>query len=69
MKCYVFSAQKESWDFLSGFMCGGLYWVGVDFTATFCVGLTNPIDGKEQNHIFLFMFVHSVLLVLIKRYF
>ena len=46
MKCYVFSAQKESWDFLSGFMCGGLYWVGVDFTATFCVGLTNPTDGK-----------------------
>ena len=46
-----------------GFMCGGLYWVGVDFIATFCVGLTDPIDGKEQNHIFLFMFVHSVLLV------
>ena len=46
-----------------GFMCDGLYWVGVDFTATFCVGLTDPTDGKEQNHIFLFMFVHSVLLV------
>ena len=46
-----------------GFMCGGLYWVGVDFTATFCVGLTDPTDGKEQNHIFLFMFVHSLFLV------
>ena len=45
-----------------GFMCGGLFWVGVDFTATFCVGLTDPTNGKEQNHIFLFMFVHSVLL-------
>ena len=51
------SAKKESRDFWSGlcwdnelheqgFMCGGLYWVGVDFTATFCVGLTNPTDGK-----------------------
>ena len=69
------SAQKESWDFWSGlcwgiglheqgFMCGGLYWVGVDFTAIFCVGLTNPTDGKEHNHIFyLFMFVHRVLIV------
>ena len=46
-----------------GFMCDGLYWVGVDFIATFCVEITDPIDGKEQNHIFLFMFVHSVLLI------
>ena len=52
-----------------GFMCGGLYWVDVDFTTTFCVGLIDPIDGKEQNHILQFMFVHSVLLVLIKSYF
>ena len=44
-------------------MTGGLYWVGVDFTVTFCVGLIDPTDGKEQNHIFLFMFVRSVLLV------
>ena len=44
-------------------MTGGLYWVGVDFTVTFCVGLIDPTDGKEQNHIFRFMFVHSILLV------
>ena len=44
-------------------MCGGLYWVDVDFTATFCVGLIDPTDGKEQNITFLFMFVHSILLV------
>ena len=50
-----------------GFMCGGLYWVGVDFTTIFCVRFTNLIDGKEKNHFFFFffflMFVHSVLLV------
>ena len=46
-----------------GFRCGGLYWVGVDFTANFCVGLIDPTNGKEQNHIFLCMFVHSVVLV------
>ena len=34
------------------FMCGGLYWVGVDFTATFCIGLTDPTDGKKKNHFF-----------------
>ena len=67
------SAQKESWDFWSGlcwgngvheqeFMCGGLYWVGVDFTATFCIGLTDPTYGKSKITFFQFMFVHSVLL-------
>ena len=45
------------------FMCGGMYWVGVDITVTFCIGLTNPTDGKKQNHIFLCMLVDSVLLV------
>ena len=58
--------EKESWDFWSmlcwgnglheqGFMYGGLYWVGIDFTTTFCAGLIDPTDGKEQNHIFIYV--------------